>query len=61
MIEERGKFKLVIKLKKMKTNSSTNYNDKLIIQLNFLGILRKLVEAFRISQNKLRFVVCCLV
>lgn len=49
---KRGEGKLIIKLKKEKTNSSINYNDKFIINLKFsIRILRKLVSVFRISTN----------
>lgn len=33
-MEERGKDKFVIKLKKMRTNLTIDYNDKIIIKLN---------------------------
>lgn len=35
MIEEEKKSKFILELKKAKTNSSINYNDKLVIKLNF--------------------------
>lgn len=48
MIEERRKDKFIIKLNKIKINLPTNYNAKLVIQLNIsVEVLRKLMDAFR--------------
>lgn len=37
MGEEREKYKVVVKLKKIRANSLVNHNDKIVILINFFG------------------------